>query len=103
MFFQRYFTRPSRASRKLLCEMLNIQKEISLLNPTHLLRLKVLEGDGKRLLILKNRDGAQHALIKIPQAYKLRCINQECVSIRNGDICDIQIDAQDVLVFEATL
>lgn len=103
MFFQRYFTRQSQASRKLLCEMLNIQKEIGLLNPTHLLRLKVLEGDGKRLLILKNRDGAQHALVKIPQEYNIRCINQECTCIRNGDICDIQIDAQDVLVFEATL
>ena len=102
MFFQRYFTKPMAASRKLLKDMLRIEKEICLLNPTHLLRLKVLEGGEKRLLILKNRANAQTALLKIPQAYSLRCINQACDVVRSGDVCEIQIDSQDVLVFEAT-
>lgn len=103
MFFQRYFTKQMAASRKLLKDMLQIEKEICLLNPTHLLRLKVLEGGGKRVLILKNRDAAQTALLKVPQSYALRCINQPCDAVRNGDVCKVHLDSQDVLVFEVTL
>lgn len=97
MFFQRYFTRQSQASRKLLCEMLNIQKEIGLLNPTHLLRLKVLEGDGKRLLILKT------ATERSTHWSKFRKNITSAVSIRNVHALETAISAIYKLIHRTCL
>lgn len=84
------------------CRLLPVKKEIRLLNPSHLLRLRTLKGDNKALMILKNRDAAQRALIKLPQEYMLRCINQDCEPVRDGDVAEIAIESGEVLVFEAT-
>lgn len=102
MFFQRYFTKQSAQARRLLAGLLPVKKEIRLLNPSHLLRLRTLKGDNKALMILKNRDAAQRALIKLPQEYTLRCINQDCEPVRDGDVAEIAIESGEVLVFEAT-
>lgn len=102
MFFQRYFTKQSAAACRLLAGLLPVKKEIRLLNPSHLLRLRTLKGDNKALMILKNRDAAQRALIKLPQEYMLRCINQDCEPVRDGDVAEIAIESGEVLVFEAT-
>jgi beta-galactosidase len=99
VFFQRYLTRTDEKNLRFLASLLPENSKLPrLLNPSPELRLKVLKGEGRSVLVLLNNGEAKTAFLAVPNESRLSCLENDGAVVIDGAVARIPLDMQEIRV-----